>query len=132
MAIFLIHWPCLLTTKISYMQKNKSGHANQGWDSSKQWWPMYPKKYAKVDEIIFFMKDWNDAEGWKITVVLIQNLISCQPKSKYQVRRGLPNYFKKQSFLSSFLFTQDKIQIQNCNGVLNRLVLCLKCMELAC
>jgi hypothetical protein len=52
---------------------------------------MYPKKYAKVDEIKFFMKDWNYAEGYKITVVLIQNLISCQPKSKYKVRRGLLN-----------------------------------------
>ena len=63
----------------------------QGGDSGAQWWDMYPMKLAKVDEIKFFMKDWNNAEGYKITVVLIQNLISCRPKSKYRVRRGLPN-----------------------------------------
>ena len=40
-----------------------------------------------------------------------------------------PNYFRKQSSLSSFLLT---IQAQNGHGVLSRLDLFLKSMELAC
>jgi hypothetical protein len=40
------------------------------------------------------------------------------------------NYFKNQSSSSSFLLII--IKAQNDNGVLNRLVPCLKCMELAC
>ena len=28
MTFFIDLWPCLLTTKLSYSQKNKSGHAN--------------------------------------------------------------------------------------------------------
>ena len=28
MVVFIVHWPCLLTTKVSCLQKNKSGHAN--------------------------------------------------------------------------------------------------------
>ena len=29
MAIFIVLWPCLFTTKLSCLQKNKWGHANQ-------------------------------------------------------------------------------------------------------
>ena len=38
-----------------------------------------------------------------------------------------PNYFKKQSFSSSFLLTH----FPNCNGTLNRVVSCFKYIELA-
>ena len=40
-----------------------------------------------------------------------------------------PNYFKKQQKL---VLTFPYLQVQNGNGVLKRLVPCLKCMELAC
>ena len=43
-----------------------------------------------------------------------------------------PNHFKKQSSSSSFLLTYGNLQVQNGNEVLNRVVSCHKCMEIAC
>ena len=43
-----------------------------------------------------------------------------------------PNYFKKQCSLWSFLLTYGNNTDLNGNGVLNRVVSCLKFMELAC
>ena len=43
-----------------------------------------------------------------------------------------PNYFKKQRFFVIIFLPKVTMQIQNGNGVLNRLLSCFKCMGQAC
>ena len=43
-----------------------------------------------------------------------------------------PNYFKKQCFFVIIFLPKVIIEVQSGNRVLNRLVPCIKCMELAC
>ena len=42
-----------------------------------------------------------------------------------------PNYFKKQCFFVIIFLLKVIIEVQSGNGVLNRLVPCIKCMELS-
>ena len=57
--------------------------------------------------------------------------INVKKKRKKPIGVVKPKYFRKQSSWSSFFLTKVIIQVQNGNGVLNSLVSCLKCMELA-
>ena len=73
--------------------------------------------------------------GGKSILLIMKNYCKfedeCQEISKILILLK-PNYFKKQRSSSSFLLIPKVIQVQNGNGVLNRLFLCLKCIELAC
>ena len=51
-------------------------------------------------------------------------------KYKYICRKA--KLFQEATFLLSFFLPEVNILVQNGHGVLSRLVLCRKCMELAC
>ena len=92
-------------------------HLNKHRDfETKAFWELFScEGFHNLNEI-FRLKDDLDLDEQNYQNYLISNIV----------------ILRSNVFSSSFFLPKVKIEVQSGNGVLNRLVACIKCMELAC